>query len=160
MEMEETITVLRPGAAQLLVEGSKAFLVILAGIVCLGINERYVMILGSLLVMASVAWLMARLCYLNTVQWTVSDRRLVYRRGVMVRKTDYLELYRIVDYREQQNLIQQFTGLKDVVIVSQDKCQPILVMYGLDKELKIIEYINVRVERCKKERNIYEITNR
>lgn len=160
MEVDGKVITLRPGAAQLVVEGGKAFLAILAGVILLGLGQRYATSIGMGLVLASAGWLMSRLCYLNTVKWTVSDRRLVYQRGVLVRSTDYLELYRVVDYRERQNIIQQLTGLKDVIILSMDKSQPVLVLYGLDKELNIIEYINLRVERCKRERNIYEITNR
>jgi uncharacterized membrane protein YdbT with pleckstrin-like domain len=160
MEVDGKVITLRPGAAQLVVEGGKAFLAILAGVILLGLGQRYATSIGMGLILASAGWLMSRLCYLNTVKWTVSDRRLVYQRGVLVRSTDYLELYRVVDYRERQNIIQQLTGLKDVIILSMDRSQPVLVLYGLDKELNIIEYINLRVERCKRERNIYEITNR
>ena len=71
-----------------------------------------------------------------------------------------MELYRIIDYQEKQDIIQQMMGIKDVIIVSGEKSHPILRIYGIKNNLDIIGYINTRVEQAKKERKIYEITNR
>lgn len=44
--------------------------------------------------------------------------------GIIRRKVDYMELYRIVDFQEHQSLLQQFCGLKTVRILSMDRNTP------------------------------------
>lgn len=39
----------------------------------------------------------------------------------MARTTHYIELYRVVDYEQQQNLLQLLFGIKTVFVLSRDR---------------------------------------
>ena len=80
--------------------------------------------------------------------------------GVFTRKSDYLELYRIVDFNEHRTLPQQICGLKSVTIYSGDRSNPKLVITGVKNDLNLVSLIRERVEYNKQRKGIYEITNR
>ena len=73
----------------------------------------------------------------------------------------YLRLirYRIVDFQEHQNLLQQLCGLKTVIIFSMDRNTPRLELTGIRRSDDIVPLIRERVEYNKRKKGIYEITN-
>lgn len=151
---------LRPAWSQLLSDRFKCVTLLAVAILCLGVADRIAVLCGLTVVLACLASLLARLWYLTSVVWTITDTQIKYTRGIISRNVDYMELYRVIDYQEKQNMIQQIMGIKDIIIVSGDKSHPMLRMYGIKNNLDIIGYINEKVEQTKKERKIYEITNR
>ena len=70
-----------------------------------------------------------------------------------------MELYRIVDFREHQSLLQQLFGLKTVSILSMDRSTPRLDIIGVRSCNDIVPLIRERVEYNKKRKGIYELTN-
>ena len=85
---------------------------------------------------------------------------LITLHGVLSHSTDYIELYRVVDYRQHQSLPQQLFGLKTITIYSGDRNNPQLDMVGIKARVDIVSEIRKRVEFNKKRKGIYEITNR
>lgn len=65
--------------------------------------------------------LLYRFIYLRRTRYHIGSEQLISRHGVLSRKTDYMEQYRIVDFVEHQNLMQQLCGLKTVRIFSMDR---------------------------------------
>lgn len=96
---------------------------------------------------------------LTAIVWIISDNKLCRIRGVFSRHIDYLELYRVVDYSESQSFLQKLWKVKTVSIISTDKTDSTMVMYGVNARHDIVQLIRNRVENCKKEKRIYEITN-
>ena len=70
------------------------------------------------------------------------------------------ELYRVVDYEESQTFLQKLLKVKSVTVFSTDKSDCIMCMYGIDASNDVVRIIRSRVEKCKQEKRIYEITNR
>lgn len=68
--------------------------------------------------------LLYRFIYLCRIHYHIGIEQLVCEQGVFVRKVDYMELYRIVDFQEHQSLMQQLCGLKTVRIFSTDRNTP------------------------------------
>ena len=103
--------------------------------------------------------LIARYITLTAVLWIINDNTLCRICGVFSRHTDYMELYRVVDYSESQTFWQKLWGVKTVSIISTDKTDRTMMMYGISARRDIVQEIRNRVENCKKQRRIYEITN-
>ena len=70
------------------------------------------------------------------------------------------ELYRIVDFCEQRDIMEQLFGLKTVSIYSGDRTNPKLDIYGVKEKVDVVGIIRERVEYNKQRRGVYEITNR
>lgn len=127
---------------------------------------------ASLCVKATYTWLFLFACNLLTVfllwqltvfykiRYVITEEQLIYVHGVLLQMTDYMELYRVVDYQQHQTLLQQLMGLKTVIVYSGDRNTNVLVLVGIPKRRDIVAEIRNRVERNKKGKGVYEITNR
>lgn len=100
-----------------------------------------------------------RFIYLRRVRYRIGAEQLVSEQGIVRRKVDYMELYRIVDFQEHQSLLQQLCGLKTVTILSMDRNTPRLDLVGIRRSNDIVALIRERVEYNKRKKGIYEITN-
>ncbi len=97
---------------------------------------------------------------LRSTVYTVTGEQLRKSEGVFTRDEDYVELYRVVDFAERRNLLQQVFGLKTVTIFSGDRTTPKLCLQGIRSDLDIVALIRERVEYNKTQKPVYEITNR
>lgn len=114
--------------------------------------------------LASIATLFAVLLsliliYRLIIRYHVGSEQLTAEHGVFQRSIGYIELYRVVDFHEQQSLLQQILGLKTVTVLSMDRTTPKLELTGLPKRINIVDIIRERVEFNKQRKGIYEITN-
>ncbi|MDL2247354.1 PH domain-containing protein [Bacteroides sp. OttesenSCG-928-J23] len=98
--------------------------------------------------------------YLRRIEYRINGEQLIMEHGVFTRKSDYLELYRIVDFNEHRTILQQICGLKTITIYSGDRSNPKLVIFGVKNDLDLVSLIRERVEYNKQRKGIYEITNR
>ncbi len=103
--------------------------------------------------------LLYRYIYLRRIRYDITAEQLVCERGILLRKVDYMELYRIVDFQEKQSILQQLSGLKTVSIHSMDRNTPRLDLLGMKRGDGIVALIRERVEYNKRKKGIYEITN-
>ena len=104
-------------------------------------------------------FLVYRFIYLRRIRYRIGSEQLVCEHGIIWRKTDYMELYRIVDFTENQSLLQQLCGLKTVSIFSMDRNTPRLDLTGIRRRDDIVTLVRERVEYNKRKKGIYEITN-
>lgn len=104
-------------------------------------------------------YLFFQVIYLARIEYIVNEEQLVILRGVLSRSTDYIELYRVIDYQQHQSFLQQIFGLKTITIYSGDRNTPQLKIVGVKAKLDIIQEIRIRVEFNKRRKGIYEITN-
>ena len=102
---------------------------------------------------------LTRYVMLVSHQWIIGDETLCSIRGVLARHTDYIELYRIVDYKESQTLLQRLMGIKTITIFSTDRSDATMDMRGVSVDEDVIGHIREKVEKCKIDKRIYEITN-
>lgn len=89
--------------------------------------------------------------------YTLSNERLIIRKGIIQRKRDYTDLYRIIDYADQANIIEQIFGLDTILIYTTDKKKPVLKLRGMRNAQNKISSIREYVEKLRLERNVFEI---
>lgn len=150
----------RPRARQYLANDLVITVVCLAGFAVAGIDGVF---MGNVLLWASLsvaACLVYRFLYLRSMKFVITDEQFIYEHGVFRRTRDFLELYRIVDFREESSFSQQIFGLKTIQIYSGDRSTPRLDMVGMDASENLIPFIRERVGASRKRNGIYEITNR
>lgn len=112
----------------------------------------YVSMLSLVLSMGLAFLLLVRYIILTSVVWIIYEDTLCRIKGVFSRRTDYTELYRVVDYEESQTFLQKLLKIKSVRIISTDKSDSILEMYGIDVSLDVVKLVRNRVEKCKQEK--------
>lgn len=102
---------------------------------------------------------LTRYVMLVSHQWIIGDETLCTVKGVLARHTDYIELYRIVDYKESQTLLQRLMGIKTVTVFSTDRSDCMVDIRGVSVDEDVIGHLRDKVEKCKTDKRIYEITN-
>lgn len=116
--------IFRPRARQYLANDLIITAVCLAGLAVAGIDGVF---MGNILLWASLAiaaCLVYRFLYLRSMRFIITDEQFIYEHGVFRRTRDFMELYRIVDFREESSFSQQIFGLKTIQIYSGDRSTP------------------------------------
>ena len=154
---------LKPDYREFFAEQTGLLLLFLTTVVAMplltSLEALYPQMVVSLCSLLLAILLIARYITLTAVLWIINDNTLCRICGVFSRHTDYMELYRVVDYSESQTFWLKLWGVKTVSIISTDKTDRTMVMYGISARRDIVQEIRNRVENCKKQRRIYEITN-
>lgn len=149
----------RPHPVQFVINELPLMSVCVTGLIYGGMGN---MPLGSMATTISVLTLLVLLyqfIYLRRIRYDITAEQLVCEQGILIRKVDYMELYRIVDFQEKQSILQQLCGLKTVSILSMDRNMPQLDLLGMRCNDRIVTLIRERVEYNKRKKGIYEITN-
>ena len=107
-----------------------------------------------------ICFMLYECLYLHKLRYIITSEQLIIQHGVLTRTSDYIELYRVVDFSENRGVMQQFFGLKTVGIFSGDRTNPQLDIYGVKEKMDVVKIIRERVEYNKRRKGIYEITNR
>lgn len=110
--------------------------------------------------LSMLVFLIYKYVKLRRTVYTITGEQLKKAEGVVTRDNDYIELYRVIDFAERKNLLQQLFGLKTVTIMSGDKTTPKLCVQGVKEDFDLVAIIRERVEFTKIQKPIYEITNR
>ena len=87
------------------------------GLVYGGMENAPLASIATLLAVLLSLILIYRLIYLKRIRYHVGSEQLTDEHGVFQRSIGYIELYRVVDFHEQQSLLQQIFGLKTVTVL-------------------------------------------
>ncbi|MGO5516039.1 PH domain-containing protein [Parabacteroides distasonis] len=149
----------RPHPVQFVINELPLMSVFLAVVVYGGMEDMPFGSMAAVLSALVFLILLYRYIYLRRIRYDITAEQLVCERGILLRKVDYMELYRIVDFQEKQSILQQLSGLKTVSIHSMDRNTPRLDLLGMKRGDGIVALIRERVEYNKRKKGIYEITN-
>lgn len=151
---------LRPHAMQFVINELPLLVLCPIALLYAGLEDMmFATLLGCCaFVMATV--LFFRWLEMRRIRYVVTGEQIIYEHGVFHRQVEYLELYRVVDFNEQQTLMQQLFGLKTVSVYSGDRTTPRLDVLGVRSQTDLISELRARVYDNKKKNGIYEITNR
>lgn len=94
------------------------------------------------------------------VRHTITGEQLMIDHGLLTSQRDYVELHRIIDFHESRTLMQQMLGLKTVTVHTCDRRNMVVRIPGVDASLDLVGLIRHRVEKSKRAKGVYEITNR
>lgn len=151
--------VLQPHAGQFVINELPTLVLCCAGWIYGGMEGLPLTALAVPVALLLSLILSYRFISLRRVRYRIGAEQLVSEQGIVRRKVDYMELYRIVDFQEHQSLLQQLCGLKTVTILSMDRNTPRLDLVGIRRSNDIVALIRERVEYNKRKKGIYEITN-
>ena len=154
------IITLRPHWGQYII--SQGFMFLVSLVLFLVAGHDAITFKMPFLVLGTVTMLMTLYgcLYLSKLQYVISAEQLIIQQGVFHRTSDYIELYRIVDFSEQRDILEQFFGLKTISIYSGDRTNPKLDICGVQEKVDVVGIIRERVEYNKQIKGVYEITNR
>jgi uncharacterized membrane protein YdbT with pleckstrin-like domain len=101
------------------------------------------------LLQALRAWIISRL-----VRYELSAERLVIARGLLLRRVDNLELYRVRDLHLELPLTARLFGVGDVVLDTVDHSTPTVVLSGVKRPDEVFARMRDLVEAARRRAGI------
>lgn len=113
-------------------------------------------VLGVTLCWLVVPALWALLRYLQTTRhrYTLTNARLLEESGLIVKKLETVELYRVKDISVGGTVLQRLFGRGRVVVKSTDTTMPTLVLNAVPDPLAVSQMIRDAVETCRTARGV------
>ena len=97
-----------------------------------------------------------RVVYWSWVKYEISAVQVKYSRGVFQRKVDFLEMYRIKDFDQEQSLVMRMLGLMHIRLMTSDISHPMLELKGIPIS-NIADVLRQLIEKSRKENRVYAI---
>ena len=94
---------------------------------------------------------------LKFFRYRVTTERVGLTRGVLTKRTDSIELYRVKDTTLIEPFFLRLFGLSDVVLNSSDRTTPLLVLHAVPNGLALREQIRANVERLRVQKSVREV---
>lgn len=84
-----------------------------------------------------------------TTRYKITLRRVEYERGIVSKNVESLELWRVLDVRYNQSLVDRIFGNAKITLVGTDQSDPELVMHGLPKHRQLFEQLRDAVQAAR-----------
>ncbi len=89
--------------------------------------------------------------------YELTTERLRTRYGVLNRKTDELELYRVRDYKFDQPLYLRLFSLGNIIMETSDRSHPTVVIRAIPNGEQLREQLRTHVEACRVAKRVREV---
>ena len=104
---------------------------------------RYREIIGWALGAVVVFGILYKAFYLKMIYYEVSSDRIEWSRGILDRRVDNLDMFRVIDLKLRRSLIDCMVGIGTVALITTDKSDP--------------EFVFKKVRHC---RELYDVIKR
>jgi uncharacterized membrane protein YdbT with pleckstrin-like domain len=94
---------------------------------------------------------------LKNTKYELTTERLKTRHGVLNKKMDDLELYRVRDYKLEQPFFLRLFGLANITLQTSDKSHPTVVIRAIPHGEQLREQIRSAVEACRVNKRVREV---
>lgn len=91
---------------------------------------------------------------LKNTQYELTTERLIFRTGVLNKKTRQIELYRIRDYEFEQPFFLRLFSLGNLLLNSSDVTEPVIVLHAIANGEDLRNQIRNLVEQCRVKKGV------
>lgn len=90
-----------------------------------------------------IAW-----TYLQTIthKFKITRRRVETEHGIIAKKVDSLELWRVLDVQYEQSLIDRMFDIAKIKLIGTDQTDPVLTLHGIPGHRKLFETLRDAVQ--------------
>lgn len=125
------------------------------GLTTLGTKAMHVLIP----IAVAVAFGFAVMFYRTSIKFRVTTTVIEWERGVLSKRIDVLQLWRIRDVVYKQNLVDRILGIAHVEIVASDATTPDLEIVGLPASRQLFEQIRDSIEIQRQSKNVVGVVS-
>lgn len=148
----DVVKVLRPSPLY-------AFASVFPMLVIAGVSLYFAVTISKLIVFISLISIFVaayRYLYINLIRYTITKQTITARTGIIARKFDNLELFRVKDYIVSQSVFERIFSLMTINLHTTDLSDPNLRMAGVPLS-NITEIIRDLVQEARLNNQIFEI---
>lgn len=156
--------ILRPTFAYWVERGIPGLLIVIAIILftpwvesILGQYAIYIILIIPVIILLMMTYNF--ILWTKCTKWIIGETKIYIHRGLIKKDIDHIELYRVLDIKETQSLLDQIFRIETIWLYSQDVSDPTLRIYGVKINKKMVDEINERVRTQRKNNKILELTN-
>jgi len=91
------------------------------------------------------------------VRYEITLEELKHHSGIFSRKHEYIELFRVKDFRIERPFVYRLFGLGNLIIYTSDKTTPVFRMQAIPKPEDTYTILRGFVERNRREKHVYEV---
>jgi uncharacterized membrane protein YdbT with pleckstrin-like domain len=84
-----------------------------------------------------------------TTKYKISLRRVETERGIITKRVESLELWRVLDLKYTQSIFDRLTGNGRITLESTDKSDPRLDLHGIPEHRKVFEQLREAVQAAR-----------
>ncbi|MGC4093423.1 MAG: PH domain-containing protein [Polyangiaceae bacterium] len=105
-------------------------------------------------------WLLPRWWAARGVSYRVTNRRIVVQTGVLSKRLEQIDLYRVNDYAVERPFSQRLLGTGNLLLKTADKSSPEIVLRGIKTDVvALYERVRAATELDKSRRGVRLVDN-
>jgi membrane protein YdbS with pleckstrin-like domain len=97
--------------------------------------------------------------YRHSIRFHVTNTVIEFERGMLSKRIDVLQLWRVRDVVYKQNLIDRILGIAHVEVVAQDATNPDLEIVGMPASRQLFEQLRDSIEIQRQAKNVYGVVS-
>lgn len=101
------------------------------------------------LVLAGIPGIVIVYLRVATTKYTVDHRRVETEEGILTRRVDSLELWRVLDLQYEQSLLDRMTGNATIRLISTDQTNPTLELRGMPGHRPLFNELREAVQNAR-----------
>lgn len=109
-------------------------------------NLRYCTLILPLIPAAVLA---SKLIVLKFITYEITTERVRFTRGILSRRTDELELYRVKDTSLIEPFMLRLFGVGNILLVTNDATTPTIELKGIRNAGPVREQLRASIEECR-----------
>ncbi len=129
------------------------FVCILGGALAYGLNQIEVIreLQWPLWVLSLLGTPMLLVTYLRhvTTRYKVGARRIETEKGILIKNVDSLELWRVLDVRYEQSILDRIFGIAKIQLIGTDQTDSTLEMHGIPNHREVFEKLRDAVQHAR-----------
>ncbi len=86
--------------------------------------DKYRFIVGISIAVAAVIIFLYKIIKLKSVRYKITKDRIEWSRGIMQRRVDNIDMFRIVDMKMERSLPDILVGIGSITLITSDKTDP------------------------------------
>jgi uncharacterized membrane protein YdbT with pleckstrin-like domain len=93
------------------------------------------------MLLLTTCWLLVKMANLKSSFYRLTPDRLEYQRGLLGRKVDNIDLFRVMDYQMERSIIDRLFGIGTIKLLTSDKTNPELLLYKIKNPKRVFEIL-------------------
>jgi uncharacterized membrane protein YdbT with pleckstrin-like domain len=97
--------------------------------------------------------------YRSSLKFRVSNTVIEYERGLLSKRIDVIQLWRVKDVSYRQTLIDRILGIAHIQVIASDATTPNLEIVGLPASRQLFENLRDAIEIQRQAKNVYGVVS-
>jgi membrane protein YdbS with pleckstrin-like domain len=97
--------------------------------------------------------------YRRSIKFRVTSTVIEYERGVLSKRIDVVQLWRVRDVVYKQTLIDRILGIAHVEVIAQDATNPDMEIVGMPASRQLFEQLRDSIEIQRQAKNVYGVVS-